>query len=81
LAYQGKFKWTGISGKDYSFAVYPVDGCWADIPGNCIFAKMTPSKTWMPVYIGETGNLKAEFSLHEESCAAAGPKPRTYMFM
>jgi len=23
----------------------------------------------MPVCIGETGNLKAEFSLHEESCA------------
>ena len=65
---QGKVKWAGFSGKDYSFAIYPVDECWADVPGNYIFATMTPSKTWIPVCIGETGSLKAEFSLHKKSC-------------
>lgn len=48
--------WTGISGKQYQFGVYPKDTKFKELDGNYIFAKETLSG-WKAVYIGE-GDLK-----------------------
>ncbi len=57
--------WFGQSGTEYAYDVYPVGIGLLKAPGNYIFAKQTPTG-WIPVYIGQTGDLSARFDNHHK---------------
>ena len=64
--------WEGQSGVKYAYWICPLDSSWKQAPANYIFARETSpgSNRWIPVYIGQTGNLADRFSCHEkEDCA------------
>ena len=61
-----KCKWTGKSGKEYIYEIYPISTNWNDVAANYIFAKSTGPTTWEPVYIGETHSLKERLPNHNE---------------
>jgi len=52
-----KINWTGKSGNDYTFTIYPKETKFKEIDGNYIFAKQTFTG-WDAIYIGE-GDLKS----------------------
>ncbi len=58
--------WQGLSGKKYLYYILPLDFCFADEPGNYIFAKETKPNTYSPIYIGETGSLSDRIPNHEQ---------------
>jgi hypothetical protein len=63
-------KWTGQSGAEYEYWIYPIDTTFNSSPGNYIFAKETRPGYWAPVYIGQTSDLGDRLGNHEkEKCA------------
>jgi predicted GIY-YIG superfamily endonuclease len=64
------FQWSGKSGKEYKYWIYPINTEFKDSPGNYIFAKEAKPGHWSPVYIGQTNSLNTRLSAHEkEACA------------
>ncbi len=57
--------WPGLSGRQYTYYVYPVGTDFESVPGNYIFAKVT-NGSWTPVYIGETSDLSLRFDNHHK---------------
>ena len=59
-------QWPGKFGKDYEYQVFelPVNFESGFGAGNYIFAKISPQSQWMPVYIGQTGDLSERFDEH-----------------
>ena len=57
-------EWTGKSGRKYTYWVYPLPVNFTSVPGNYIFAKRNERGQWVPVYIGETGDLSERFENH-----------------
>lgn len=58
--------WTGASGKEYRYTVFPIRVNWTDKPANYIYAKETTPDRWQALYIGETISLMDELPYHEE---------------
>jgi predicted GIY-YIG superfamily endonuclease len=62
--------WTGKSGQQYLYHIYPINSSFKEEGGNYIFAKETTPNHWSPVYIGQTKNLNQRLENHEkEKCA------------
>lgn len=61
-----KCTWTGASGKEYLYDIYPIGTNWNDVPGNYIFAYESSPLIWTPVYIGETESFKDRLPNHNE---------------
>lgn len=61
-----KYTWTGASGKEYMYNIFPIDTNWNDVPGNYIFAKKSSPHEWQAVYIGETESFKERLPNHNE---------------
>ena len=46
--------WTGGSGQVYTYHVYELPASFdPNQPGNYIYAKVSPDKKWVPIYIGQ----------------------------
>jgi hypothetical protein len=58
--------WPGASGKQYKYWIHPINTSFKGSPGNYIFAKETSPERWIPIYIGETDNIKERLSNHEK---------------
>ena len=62
--------WTGKSGMQYQYLIYPIGTSFKDVAGNYIYAKQTQPNMWSPCYIGQTENLNERLGNHEkEDCA------------
>lgn len=62
--------WSGKSGKEYKYWIYPIGTSFKEEPGNYIFAKETKPGYWLPCYIGQTEDLDDRLGDHEkEACA------------
>jgi hypothetical protein len=62
--------WTGKSGVDYKYWIYPIGTEFKEKAGNYIYARRPKPGFWSPVYIGQTGNLDSRLASHEkEECA------------
>jgi hypothetical protein len=62
--------WKGRSGSTYHYWIYRF---WPNLkasPGNYIFARQTQPGYWLPVYIGQSGNLAERFDQHHKIEAA-----------
>lgn len=57
---------TGISGKDYTFEVYPKDVTFKEVSCVYIFTCENPPYTLNPLYVGQTGELKTRMSQHHK---------------
>jgi len=65
--------WTGASGSQYVYRIYPIGTPMADLTGNYIYARLSHIdkdgvSIWQPVYIGQ-GNLadRSDLSSHHKS--------------
>ena len=56
--------WTGISGKQYEYGIYPIGTSFVAKPGNYVHAKVSGLGRWSAVYIGETEDLSTRFENH-----------------
>ena len=61
-----KCTWTGASGKEYLYDIYPIGTNWNDEPGNYIFAGVFEPHKWTAIYIGETESFKDRLPNHNE---------------
>jgi hypothetical protein len=62
--------WAGKSGKNYRYWIYPF---WPNLKaqaGNYVFAKEISPGRWLPVYVGETGDLSERFGDHHKIAEA-----------
>ena len=72
--------WSGLSGRQYEYRIYPLGTNFKAVPGNYIFAKETAQGRHSPIYIGETADLSERFDnhhkcLHPASECDAHPRP------
>ena len=58
--------WTGASGKDYTYHIFPIGTSFKAEAGNYIFAAETNPGRWRPIYIGETSDLSERFDDHHK---------------
>ena len=56
--------WTGASGTNYKYWVYPIGRSLKPEGGNYVFCKRSPDVRWVPVYFGKTANLSERFGDH-----------------
>jgi hypothetical protein len=59
--------WPGQSGRTYLYYIHPIGTKMQAIGGNYIFAKTNAQGYWVPVYIGQTGNLDLRFDDHHKA--------------
>ena len=62
--------WPGASGKKYGYWILGLDRTLKNVAGNYIYAKKNAKGNWVPVYIGETGDLSSRVldGHHQEDC-------------
>jgi hypothetical protein len=58
--------WPGLSGKIYTYHVYPFGTALKAEPGNYIYARLNAQNQWVPLYIGETDDLESRVATHEK---------------
>lgn len=58
--------WPGQSGKNYRYYGYLRGTDMKEVPANYIYAKRNVQGHWVPVYIGECGNLKERCLNHHK---------------
>ena len=69
MADTATIEWPGQSGKKYVHHIYPIGTDFKAIGGNYVFCKLNQQGRWVPVYIGQTNDLKVRFTDHHaESC-------------
>jgi hypothetical protein len=56
--------WTGQSGKDYAYEVFPADAVFQPLPGNYIYAGQSEDGAWIPFYIAQTRDLHQRLEGH-----------------
>lgn len=59
-------RWTGQTGRKYTYYIYPIGTEFKPEPGNYIFARESSLGEFTPVYIGETGDLSERFDNHHK---------------
>lgn len=57
--------WTGRSGAQYQYWIYPIGTAFANKPGNYVFAKETSPGRWLPIYIGQSEDLGRRLANHD----------------
>ena len=62
-----KCTWTGQSGVNYTYFIYPNNDKFQSKPGNYIFAYQSSPGLWTAVYIGETSDMSERFNSHHKS--------------
>lgn len=55
---------------DHEFTVYEPNVPWIEVPAVYIFAGISTTGRWTPIYVGETGNLRTRLAAHEKWSAA-----------
>jgi hypothetical protein len=67
---QPEINWDGKSGANYAYVVYTIGHSFREEPANYIYAKERVPGHWIPVYIGQTSDLKDRIAYHKkEKCA------------
>ena len=66
MATKPSVSWYGLSGKSYEYFVYPIDTKFESAAANYVYAKLSLHRTWVPVYIGQTGDLRERLPDHEK---------------
>jgi hypothetical protein len=61
----GTIMWRGRSGREYKYDIYQIGTTLEAVPGNFIFAEETRPGTFLPVYIGQTGDLSRPLVQHD----------------
>jgi len=75
---QPKRKWVGASGTEYLYYVYSLPYRFdPDQDGNYIYAKVSPQRDWVPIYIGE-GELADRVSDNHHQAACIKRKDATH---
>jgi len=57
-----KILFTGKSGREYEFWLYPLDVTFKELPGIYIWLKETKAGSYRPLYIGQSQNLNDRHS-------------------
>jgi len=60
----GTITWRGKSGREYKYLIYRIDAAFEAVAGNYVFAEETSPGLFMPIYIGQTGDLSERFDKH-----------------
>jgi len=62
--------WPGASRKTYRYYVHPCDTGFKPTPANYIYSKLNSANEWVPLYIGQTGDLSKRplDGHHREDC-------------
>jgi hypothetical protein len=58
------YNWSGQSGKEYPFTIYPLDTTFRPLPGVYIYAKALSDGDWSPIYIAQTRDLHQRLEGH-----------------
>jgi hypothetical protein len=58
--------WSGKSGKEYKYQVYPLDASFNPGPANYIYAKQSEDGGWTPLYIAQTRDLHQRLESFEK---------------
>jgi hypothetical protein len=58
--------WTGQSGKQYQYEIYPIDTEFRALPGNYVYAKQTEDGGWIPLYMAQTRDMHQRLEGHEK---------------
>jgi len=68
------WKWTGQSGKQYQYEIFPLDAPFRPLPGLYIYAGRSADGDWVPVYIAQTRDLhqRLEGHVRREDAVAGG---------
>ncbi len=67
----GTIRWAGKSGEKYRYWIFPIkDFSFKASPGNYVFARRTKTGSYVPVYVGETGDLSDRFDNHHKMACA-----------
>jgi len=56
--------WTGKSGKEYTYTIFPLDAAFKPLPGLYIYAMQSAEGGWIPVYIAQTRGLHQRLEGH-----------------
>ena len=56
--------WSGESGKEYPYTVYPINTPFQSLPGNFIYARQAEDGRWIPIYIAQTRDLHQRLEGH-----------------
>lgn len=56
--------WSGQSGKQYQYEVYPIDSGFRPLPGNFIYAGQSEDGRWVPIYIAQTRDMHQRLEGH-----------------
>jgi hypothetical protein len=56
--------WTGQSGKEYQYEVFPFETSFRPLPGNFIYASQSADGSWTPIYIAQTRDLHQRLEGH-----------------
>ncbi len=64
MADEPTIDWPGKSGNAYHYWIYPLPPAFEADPGNYVFARETKPARWIPIYVGETGDLSERFDDH-----------------
>jgi len=61
----GNITWRGKSGREYTFSIYKIGTTFDAVPGNYVFAEVLMPGTFLPIYVGQTGDLSERFDSHQ----------------
>ena len=59
-------EWTGKSGRNYTYWIYPLPPNFTAVAGNYIFAREVSPGRGQPIYIGQTSDLSERFDSHHK---------------
>ena len=57
-------RWPGQSGKQYPYAIHPIDTAFRALPGTFIYAKQSEDGSWIPIYIAQTRDMHQRLEGH-----------------
>lgn len=63
-AQSSSYSWSGLSGKEYQFQIYPLGAIFRPLPGIYIYARQLSDGDWSPVYISQTRDLHQRLEGH-----------------
>ena len=56
--------WSGESGTEYLYEVYPIGTPFRPLSGNYIYARQSEDGSWIPIYIAQTRDLHQRLEGH-----------------
>ena len=72
--------WPGQSNTKYRYWVYPRHTTFnGQQPGNYIYAKLNAQGLWVPIYIGQTGNLNERITANHEKAGCIDRNGATHI--